>query len=768
MKNASTLSFFLLLALVYYSFYSLMPRSISALETLKTDFSTERALIPLKEITKAPHYVGTEENKRVREFLIQSLKDLGLNPETQQGYILNEKYGRMDQPVNIVAKLKGTESGKALLVFSHYDSAGIPSFGASDAGSGVVAILESLRAFNASGKQPKNDIIILFTDAEEVGLVGAKLFVREHRWAKDVGLSLNFESRGSGGPSSMIVETNQGNKNLIKGFMEANPEYPVTSSLLYSVYKMLPNDTDSTILREEGDIDGLFFAFIDDHFDYHTAGDNFERMDRNSLEHQGSYLMPLLTYFADADLGLVKSSEDYVYTNLPVINMIAYPFGWVMPMQIFAILFFIALLVLGFKTKKLNLKSVLKGFVPFLLSLVATFIVGFFGWSILLKIYPHYTEILHGFTYNGHAYIGFFVSLSLALCWFLYSKFQKEETTANIFVAPLFLWLIINILLAVYLKGAAYFILPFYCALVSFWILIKKETSSALVHLLLATPAIFMFSPLIQTFPVGLGLETIVLSTVFTVLVFGLLLSFLSTFAHKKRASIVFMFTALCLFIFAHATSDFTEDRKKPNSLLYVQDLDAKKAYWFTYDTILDDWTKTYIGSDPKEASTLFNSAARSKYNSGYTFAAEAPHFDIPHYQATTTQDTLIGDQRKVSLKFLAEKKAAVLLLYVDQEITFSSLSYNGVDVVENLSFTEKNNRLLTFSVQELDSLEVSYTLPQGINPTFTLHEYSFDLMDNPWVEVSPRTNSMMPKPFVFNDALVIKQKITPTSSVLE
>ena len=35
--------------------------------------------IPLKEITKAPHYVGTEENKRVREFLIQSLKDLSFN-----------------------------------------------------------------------------------------------------------------------------------------------------------------------------------------------------------------------------------------------------------------------------------------------------------------------------------------------------------------------------------------------------------------------------------------------------------------------------------------------------------------------------------------------------------------------------------------------------------------------------------------------------------------------------------------------------------------
>ena len=355
MKNAFVVSFFLLLGLIYFSFYSLMPQTISSLTTPEVEFSTERALIPLKEISKAPHYVGTAENKRVREFLIQSLKDLGLSPETQQGYVLNERRGRMIQPVNIIAKIKGSEAGKALLVFSHYDSALTPSFGTSDAGSGVVTILESIRAYQASGKQPKNDIIILFTDAEEVGLVGAKLFVRSHPWAKNIGLALNFEARGSGGPSSMIVETNQGNRNLIKGFMEANPEFPVASSLIYSVYKMLPNDTDSTILREEGDIDGLFFAFIDDHFDYHTAGDNFERMDRNSLEHQGSYLMPLLHYFADADLEQVKSDQDYVYTNFPILKMIAYPFSWVMPSIFVAVLLFGGLLFFGFRKEKLKL-----------------------------------------------------------------------------------------------------------------------------------------------------------------------------------------------------------------------------------------------------------------------------------------------------------------------------------------------------------------------------------------------------------------------------
>ncbi|MDG1263686.1 MAG: M20/M25/M40 family metallo-hydrolase, partial [Flavobacteriaceae bacterium] len=420
MKKSFVFSFFLLLGLIYYSFYDLMPSKGAPLSTSELEFSSERALIPLKEISRAPHYIGSEENKRVRAFLIQSLEDLGLEPETQQGYVFNQRRGQMTQPVNIIAKIKGTDSTKSLLIFSHYDSALTPSLGASDAGSGVVTILESLRAYKASGKQPKNDIIILFTDGEEVGLEGAKLFVRSHPWAKNVGLSLNFESRGSGGPSSMIVETNQGNKNLIQSFMAASPEFPVASSLLYSVYKMLPNDTDSTILREEGDIEGLFFAFIDDHFDYHTAGDSFERLDRNTLQHQGSYLLPILHYFSNVDLEHLKSEEDYVYTNFPFLKMIAYPFDWIMPMTLFASLLFVGLLFFGFKSGALNFKLILKGFVPYLLSLIFALLLGLYGWKLILKLYPHYQEIQHGFTYNGHAYIGFFVALTLAAIFYFF------------------------------------------------------------------------------------------------------------------------------------------------------------------------------------------------------------------------------------------------------------------------------------------------------------------------------------------------------------
>ena len=48
------ISFFLIIGLVYLSFSSLMPKSGTPASISETKFSTERALIHLKEITKAP------------------------------------------------------------------------------------------------------------------------------------------------------------------------------------------------------------------------------------------------------------------------------------------------------------------------------------------------------------------------------------------------------------------------------------------------------------------------------------------------------------------------------------------------------------------------------------------------------------------------------------------------------------------------------------------------------------------------------------------
>ena len=762
----SLISFFLIIGLVYLSFSSLMPKSGTPASISETKFSTERALIHLREITKAPHYIGTEEHARVREYIVEQLNGLGLKTEIQEGFIINPKWKSLDKPKNILAKIKGSGNGKSLLLLSHYDSALTPSFGASDAGSGVVTILETIRAFQASAKTPTNDIIILFTDAEEVGLDGARLFVKNHPWAKNVGIALNFEARGSGGPSNMIVETNSGNKNLINAFMEADVKFPVASSLMYSIYKMLPNDTDSTVLRQGGDIDGFFFAFIDDHFDYHTANDNFENLDRNTLQHQGEYLLPLVHYFADADLSSLKSSEDHVYINVPILKMISYPFAWIIPMLILAISVFTILIVYGLKKKVLSGKTIARSFVPFLLAFVSCGLIGFYGWKLLLVLYPQYSEIQHGFTYNGHTYISFFVLVSLAILFGVYHRYSKKTNLASLLIAPLIFWLLINVIVAIYLKGAAFFIIPVFLGLLSLWILIRQEKPNLILMVIIGALAIFMFVPLIQFFPVGLGLKMLVGSCLITALLFGILLPVFGFYSKKGILSAVFILLAIVFFIKAHLTSNFTAERQKPNSLVYYYDADTDETYWATYDKILDDWTKGYLGENPEEASNYITHASGSKYAKGYSFAVEAPAKKIPLFKAVLNSDTIINDIKKRTFTIIPNRNVNQISLYVAEGVEFDFLSFNGQSLPLNnnensASQKIKSNELVRYYVSDKDSLEVSYEVSKDQKVSFTVMEYSYDLLDHPQFKINNRAENMMPKPFVVSDAIIVKKKIT-------
>lgn len=737
-----------------------MPSKSSDLSTPEAQFSTERALIPLKEISKEPHYITSPAHADVRAYIMEQLKLLGLEPVVQEGYIVNTGWGNaaaIDKPKNIIAKIEGTQEGKSLVLMSHYDSALVPSYGASDAGSGVVTILEGLRAYLASGATPKNDIIILFTDAEEVGLDGAKLFVRNHPWAKNVGLALNFEARGSGGPSNMIVETNGGNAQLIKGFAASNPSFPVASSLMYSIYKMLPNDTDSTILREEGDIDSFFFAFIDDHYDYHTAEDNYENLDRTTLEHQGSYLMPLLTYFADADLASLKAKEDYVYVNFPFVNMISYPFSWVLPMALFALLLFIVIVFYGFRQKVLSAKEVGRGFLAFTIVLIIGGLLGYFGWSLILKSYPQYAEIQHGFTYNGHLYIGFFTALSIAIAFLCYHKI-KFDKLANAFIAPLFYWVIINILIAIYLKGGAYFIIPIYFGLLTLWVLIRQEKPNSFLMLLFAVPAVFIFTPLVQFFPIGLGLSMLVGSTILCILLFGLLLPLVGFYTWKKPLGYIFLLVALGFFIKAHLSSGFSDERKKPNSLVYYQNVDQQEAFWLSYDTLLDDWTQGYLGELPEQASNYVESAAGSKYNTGYSYASKAPVKRISNFKAILKKDTVINNIRSVDLTVIPQRKVNLIRFYADKSLVFKSFHCNSLQLP--LDSIRSNNVLFRYYVSDQDSLNISYSISAKEMVRFNVLEYSYDLMTHPDFTINKRPDNMMPKPFVNTDAIVLKKEI--------
>ncbi|MES2578858.1 MAG: M28 family peptidase [Bacteroidota bacterium] len=746
----------------------MMPHWTSDEEGSLSEFSTKRALNQVEAISKQPHYVGSKEHEVVANYLVKELNKLGLETSVQEGYTLSD-WGNLVQSKNILARIKGTSNSKALLLLSHYDSAPHSySKGASDAGSGVATILESVRAFLYSKTPHKNDIIILFSDAEELGLNGAALFVTKHHWAKEIGLVLNFEARGSSGPSYMLMETNKGNAGLVKEFAAAKATFPVSNSLMYSIYKMLPNDTDLTVFREQGNIQGYNFAFIDDHFNYHTAQDDINHLNKNTLAHQGTYLMPLLNYFSNADLNTTQASEDYVYFTIPY-TFISYPFSWVLPMVVIALVLFIFLLFLGIAKRILSFREIGKGFIPFLGSLIVTGLITFFGWKGLLAVYPQYNDLLNGFTYNGHAYIAAFVLLALAISLVFYNRFSAKKVTMNHYVAPLFIWIVINGALAFSLQGAGFLIIPVYFGLFLFAAFIITQKSRKILSLIFSIPALIIIAPFIQMFPIGLGLKVLFGSAILTVLTFTLLLPVFGTFAKKGIWSLVFFVLAIGFFAKAHSESGYEYGKAKSNSLLYVYDADTDKANWVTYDTNLDSWTKSYLGENPKDAAILNETPLFSKYNSGFTYAAEAPKKDILKPSIAFLEDRIVGNQRYLRIKISPNRNVNRYDIFANEKMAIHNFKANGVTTLgqKNSLYQRKGKKILSYYVVGNAPLEMQFSVNSSTVFDMELMESSFDLMTNPLFGIAKRENWMMPTPFVLNDAVVIKQKIKPTPAVV-
>lgn len=751
-----------ILAILGLIYITMMPQWTSDDEGSLSDFSTKRALNQVEAISKQPHFVGSANHEVVANYLVKELTKLGLETSIQEGYTLSD-WGNLVQSKNILARIKGTSNAKALLLLSHYDSAPHSySPGASDAGSGVATILESVHAFLYNKTPHKNDIIILFSDAEELGLNGAALFVTQHQWAKEIGLVLNFEARGSSGPSYMLMETNKGNAGLVKEFASAKATFPVSNSLMYSIYKMLPNDTDLTVFREQGNIQGYNFAFIDDHFNYHTSQDDIHHLNKNTLAHQGSYLMPLLNYFSNTDLkNTTKASEDYVYFTIPY-TFISYPFSWVLPMVIIALALFIFLLFLGKAKRILSFREIGKGFIPLLGSLFAAGLITLFGWKGLLMAYPQYNDLLNGFTYNGHAYIAAFVLLSVAISMVFYHLLSERKVTINHYAAPLFLWIIINGILAFVLPGAGFLIIPVYFGLLIFGLFIVTQKSNKTLNLLLSLPALMIVAPFIQMFPIGLGLKVLFGSAILTVLTFGLLLPVFGAFAKKGIWSILLLLLSIGFFAKAHSESGYEAGKAKSNSLLYIYNADTDQASWATYDTNLDSWTKGYLGENPKNATNLNEIPLFSKYNSGFTYAANAPKKDLQKPSIEFLEDRIVGNQRYLKIKISPNRNVNRYDIFANEKMAIHNFKANGVTTLgqKNSLYQRKGKKILSYYVVGNAPLEMQFSMNVSIVLDMELLESSFDLLSNPLFEITKRENWMMPTPFVLNDAVVIRQKI--------
>ncbi|MGE0582777.1 MAG: M28 family peptidase [Steroidobacteraceae bacterium] len=316
-------------------------RVVPATDT--TAFSAQRAYAQLEVLIgeNRPHPAGSAANRLVEGRIVARLRQLGYEPGIQAGFKCSTLASGCSAVRNIVAVRAGRQGGEAVMITAHYDS--VPgSAAAADDGAGVAAMLE-IAALVSQRAPLLHDIVFLFADAEESGLRGAMLFADEHPLMARIGLVVNLEARGVTGPSAMF-ETSADNAGLIGLLADAVPR-PVANSILYEVYRRMPNDTDYSVYKKQGKR-GFNFAFTRGASLYHSERDDLAHLDLASLQHQGEGALAVLLRAADAPLAGFDAPGDASYVDLAARTLLHWPSAWNLPLACVAFVLVVALVLL--------------------------------------------------------------------------------------------------------------------------------------------------------------------------------------------------------------------------------------------------------------------------------------------------------------------------------------------------------------------------------------------------------------------------------------
>jgi len=596
------------------------PPSPVAATAPDTVFSAERALHHVEAIAQRPHPMGTPDHDRVRDYILAQLNTLGLRAQVQTATAIGTRYQSAGRVQNILAWLPGSQTnGKAVLVAVHYDGVGAGP-AASDDGAGSAALLETLRALRARKTPLAHDVIALFTDGEEAGMLGAAAFVREHQWAKDVAIVLNFEARGTSGRSYMF-ETGPGNQDAVSALRAARDV--TAGSVFTTIYRTLPNDTDVSEFALLG-LPALNFAFADGVERYHTSRDDVAHLNPGSLQHHGLQMLALTEKLANEDLPRPKTG-DAVFFDLPLIGMVIYPVWLALPLAIAALVFTVIVVAPS-----------RRGIIPGLLaSLFAVAVAGGLARFVNLGGAARWSGI----------YAAALTLAVLAVNAAIYSVAKRRWPELH--SGALVLWLILALVTSVWMPGASYlFTWPLLFALVAARSrnAIAEWIAAGVTLILLAG---FVFAVTAVMLGVA-GMGAMALS-VFASLIAWLLLPMLDRVAADAPwsgapwlagAGVV---VALIGMIVVRQSAD----HPIRSGIVYAENADDTDAWLGSYGP-QDAWTRTAVGGATRGPDWT------SHFGGGTLVGRQVPRVPLGAPTATLVRDTTINGARRVVFRVTA------------------------------------------------------------------------------------------------------------------
>ena len=642
-----------ILILGYLGLGSMQPPAPKPADAPATEFSAQRAMEHVRAIASEPHPTGSLANQRVRDYLLQQLTALGLEPQVQRSTVVGIRRFTRGQVVsaeveNVLARIPGQEpSGKALLLAAHYDSV-TSSPGAADDGAGVAAILETIRALKA-GAPLKNDVVVLFTDGEEIGLYGSLVFMKEHPWAQEVAVALNFEARGNRG-ASIMFRTSDGNGWLLGQLAAAAPA-PVATSLSHDVFKRMPNDTDFSEFKAGG-LAGMDFAFIGDLPRYHTMRDTSDRVDVSSVQHHGSYMLSLARRFGNLSLNPLPAAADVTYFNF-FSHLVVYPMAWVLPLAVVGLILWVVTLVLAVRWGRAKVGAAFGGWFGVLLAVAAAAIVCGFALQQVFRIDPRAGGMAPGVLYHGMTLVWGLLVTGVGVCLAVIVPVTRKLGAMSVALGAALLWLIFALVTAVLLPGASYlFLWPALLALVAWLIALRLPDPLAawlplLVLVLGALPALALVLPVDLLIIEGLSVGAAPVLLVPVLLAVGLLVPLVDVLTRRWAAAlpVAVVVLGILMLVVPVTRSGFSTADPRFDNLFYCQDADESTAFWASSNRRPGPWSGQFLGQQPQRSdlSWCVSPPGIPGYLQDYLFAS-APMAALEPPVAEPVEPSELGD----------------------------------------------------------------------------------------------------------------------------
>lgn len=632
------------------------------------EFSGARAHGVLRDLLGdgRPHPTGSPANAAVRDRVIAQLRTLGYSPEVQRSFACSPMRNICAHVENVVARLEGTARDGAVLLMAHYDS--VPAGpGASDDMAGVATVLEAARALK-SGPPPRNPVILLLNDGEELGLVGAQAFV-DSPLVREVKVVVNVEARGSSGPSLMF-ESIGDNGWLIPHFAAGAP-HPITSSVFVTIYELLPNNTDLTVFKGSG-VHGLNFAYVENPLHYHTAADTVENLAPASLQHHGDNALGTVRQLAQADLANTPKGRA-VFFDVLGWSVVRWPVPWTVPLAILTVVLMLSVFVIGRRRGQVTAGGLLTGVLAFLAVVLLAGVLAF-GLAMLVSRTVPVPWIAHWFPLVA----GFWL-LPLGVAGLLFPGLARRAGRLGITVGVWLVWSLFGLILAFVAPGISYlFLVP---ALIAGMALqaVLRATSVTTVAVGVMLPVLIaglLWFPILAPLYHGLGSGALVpIAVLMAIFVSGLAPLFRVTRPGLRRAVTALAFVAALAGIgVALASPPYAASSPQAVSIQYHQEADTARSRWLVFST------------PPFPQELRQGAEFGAQRERGYPWYGErfrlwqapAPRLDAPAPTLTVLEQAPQGSGRRVRVLLASQRGAPMGTLLIPEAAQLRSVSIDG------------------------------------------------------------------------------------------